>query len=137
MLSEEHELIRKTVRQFAEQRVEPQAMEHDESGTFNVSLLRELGKMGLIAERCSDLYIHLSPRTKFWDTCGPEIILEEAGGRVTDLFGEPICYSRRDVQNHGGIVASNGAIHVEAIKRLGPLLHEFGRLNYKPKAEAH
>src|SRR6187551_1992988 len=48
MLSEEHELIRKTVRQFAEQRVEPQAMEHDESGTFNVGLLRELGKMGLI-----------------------------------------------------------------------------------------
>jgi isovaleryl-CoA dehydrogenase len=48
MLSEEHELIRKTVRQFAEQRVEPQAMEHDESGTFNVPLLRELGKMGLI-----------------------------------------------------------------------------------------
>lgn len=93
-------------------------------------------KMGLIAERCSDLYIHLSPRTKFWDTCGPEIILEEAGGRVTDLFGEPICYSRRDVQNHGGIVASNGAVHDETIKRLRPLLHEFGRLNYKPKAEA-
>ncbi|HUS32639.1 MAG TPA: acyl-CoA dehydrogenase family protein [Kofleriaceae bacterium] len=48
MVSEEHELIRKTVRQFAEKRVEPQAMEHDESGTFNVGLLRELGQMGLI-----------------------------------------------------------------------------------------
>ena len=48
MVSEEHELIRKTVRQFAESRVEPQAMAHDESGTFNVSLLRELGALGLI-----------------------------------------------------------------------------------------
>jgi isovaleryl-CoA dehydrogenase len=48
MLSEEHELIRKTVRQFAQSKVEPQAMEHDESGTFNTALLRELGNLGLI-----------------------------------------------------------------------------------------
>ncbi len=48
MVSEEHELIRQTVRQFAQSRVEPQAMEHDEAGTFNVGLLRELGKLGLI-----------------------------------------------------------------------------------------
>jgi isovaleryl-CoA dehydrogenase len=38
MVSEEHELIRQTVRQFAQTRVEPQAMAHDESGTFNVPL---------------------------------------------------------------------------------------------------
>ena len=48
MVSEEHELIRQTVRQFAQTRVEPQAMEHDESGTFNVALLRELGELGLL-----------------------------------------------------------------------------------------
>jgi isovaleryl-CoA dehydrogenase len=48
MVSEEHELIRQTVRQLAQTRVEPQAMEHDESGTLNTALLRELGNMGLI-----------------------------------------------------------------------------------------
>jgi isovaleryl-CoA dehydrogenase len=48
MVSEEHELIRQTVRQFAQTRVEPQAMEHDESGTFNVALVRELGQLGLL-----------------------------------------------------------------------------------------
>jgi len=48
MLSEEHELIRQTVRQLAATRVEPQAMEHDETGTFNTALLRELGGLGLI-----------------------------------------------------------------------------------------
>jgi isovaleryl-CoA dehydrogenase len=48
MLSEEHELIRQTVRQFAQMRVEPQALAHDESGTLNVALLRELGKQGLL-----------------------------------------------------------------------------------------
>jgi isovaleryl-CoA dehydrogenase len=46
--NEEHELLRQTVRQFAQTRVEPQAMEHDESGTFNTALLRELGKLGLV-----------------------------------------------------------------------------------------
>jgi isovaleryl-CoA dehydrogenase len=48
MVSEEHELIRQTVRQFAHARVEPQAMEHDEAGTFNIPLLRELGGLGLL-----------------------------------------------------------------------------------------
>ena len=48
MVSEEHELIRQTVRQFAQTRVEPQAMAHDESGEFNIALLRELGGLGLL-----------------------------------------------------------------------------------------
>ena len=46
--SDEHELLRQTVRQFVQSRVEPQAMAHDESGTFNVALIRELGKLGLL-----------------------------------------------------------------------------------------
>jgi isovaleryl-CoA dehydrogenase len=46
--ADEHELLRQTVRQFVAARVEPQAMEHDEAGTLNVALLRELGGMGLL-----------------------------------------------------------------------------------------
>ena len=91
-------------------------------------------KVGLIADKICDLYIHLSPRTKFWDTCGPQIILEEAGGKLTDLFGERIRYGLKDVQNHGGIVASNGVAHDTAIKKLHPLLTEFGRLKIKARA---
>ena len=44
-------------------------------------------KIGLLVEQQCDLYVHLSPRTKQWDTCAPEIILREAGGSITDLFG--------------------------------------------------
>ena len=84
-------------------------------------------KIGLIAEGVCDIYIHLSPRTKLWDTCAPQIILEEASGRLTDIFGERMRYDVEDLQNHNGIVASNGAAHDEAIKRLKPLLTEFGR----------
>lgn len=88
-------------------------------------------KVGLIAEQTCDLYIHLSPRTKFWDTCAPQIILEEAGGRLTDVFGYSIDYNLSDVQNHNGVLASNGATHGAAVEHLKPLLNEFGRLRVK------
>lgn len=91
-------------------------------------------KIGLIAEQTCDLYIHLSHRTKLWDTCAPQIILEEAGGRLTDLFGEDFRYDIEDLQNHGGICATNGASHEETLARLRPMLNEFGRLKFRSKA---
>lgn len=84
-------------------------------------------KVGLLIEKQCDVYIHLSPRTKQWDTCAPEVILTEAGGRVSDLFGYPLNYNVPDVQNRNGLVASNGAAHDQIIETLAPLLHEFGR----------
>ena len=85
-------------------------------------------KTGLIAERQCDLYVHLSPRTKQWDTCAPEAILREASGLLTDLWGEPLLYNTADVQNRNGLVAANRAAHPLIIERLAPLLAEFGRL---------
>ena len=84
-------------------------------------------KVGLLVEQQCDLYIHLSPRTKQWDTCAPQLILTEAGGRLTDLFGRPLNYNVRDVNNRNGLVASNGAAHELIIETLAPLLAEFGR----------
>jgi 3'(2'), 5'-bisphosphate nucleotidase len=85
-------------------------------------------KTGLIAERQCDLYVHLSPRTKQWDSCAPEAILREAGGLLTDLWGEPLLYNTADVQNRNGLVAASHAAHPLIIERLVPLLAEFGRL---------
>jgi 3'(2'), 5'-bisphosphate nucleotidase len=85
-------------------------------------------KVGLIVEQQCDLYVHLSPRTKQWDTCAPEVILREAGGSITDLFGRPLRYNHVDVQNRNGVVASNGVSHSRIIKSLQPLLAEFGRV---------
>jgi len=84
-------------------------------------------KIGLLIEQQCDVYIHLSPRTKQWDTCAPEVILTEAGGRITDLFGYPLNYNVPDVQNRNGLVASNGVAHDQIIETLAPLLSEFGR----------
>ncbi len=88
-------------------------------------------KVGLIADKTCDIYIHPSPRTKLWDTCAPQIILEEAGGRFTDLFGLEMRYDHADLQNRNGILATNGASHELAVERLRPLLAEFGRVPFK------
>jgi 3'(2'), 5'-bisphosphate nucleotidase len=84
-------------------------------------------KIGLLVEQQCDVYIHLSPRTKQWDTCAPQLILTEAGGQLTDLFGRPLNYNVPDVNNRNGLVASNGAAHDLIIETLAPLLAEFGR----------
>lgn len=101
-----------------------------ESFGFNKEMRRgSVGvKIGLIAEQQADIYLHLSPSTKQWDTCAPQIILEEAGGRLTDLFGEPLRYNGVRVDNRNGIVATNGAAHELVIEKLKPLLQEFGRV---------
>ncbi len=46
--SGEHALLRKTVRDFVRQEVEPQALEHDRTETFNLPLFRRLGELGLL-----------------------------------------------------------------------------------------
>ncbi len=44
----EHRQLREMVRSFAEREVEPQALEHDRTETFNVDLFRKLGELGLL-----------------------------------------------------------------------------------------
>lgn len=102
-------------------------------GFSNITNRGSVGlKVSLIADQTCDIYIHPSPRTKLWDTCAPQIILEEAGGRFTDLFGFEMRYDRVDLQNLNGIVATNGPAHEEIIENLKPLLTEFGRSRVVP-----
>jgi len=77
-------------------------------------------KIGLVSEAARDLYIYTGGRTKIWDTCGPEAILLGAGGRMTDLDGEPLVYDGPDLYNRRGIVASNGPLHDFVVATLAP-----------------
>jgi 3'(2'), 5'-bisphosphate nucleotidase len=72
-------------------------------------------KMGMLAEGRAHLYLHPGQMTNLWDTCAPEAILQEAGGTVTDLHGQPLAYLGEGVRNLFGIVASNGAIHPQIL----------------------
>jgi 3'(2'), 5'-bisphosphate nucleotidase len=79
-------------------------------------------KLGLIASGTRDLYVNPSQHSKLWDVCAPEAILAEAGGRLTDLRGRPIDYRRAELANRDGLLATNGHLHDEIVRRLAPLL---------------
>jgi 3'(2'), 5'-bisphosphate nucleotidase len=68
-------------------------------------------KAGMICEGKAHLYFHIGPGTNQWDTCAPEAILHEAGGRMTDIFGSPLRYNVAEPRNLRGIIASNAVIH--------------------------
>lgn len=49
-------------------------------------------KLCTIAEGKADYYVNLSDKLGVWDACAPHIIVEEAGGKVTDKNGEKLIY---------------------------------------------
>ncbi|GGB39851.1 3'(2'),5'-bisphosphate nucleotidase CysQ [Oceanisphaera marina] len=52
-------------------------------------------KSCLVAEGGADIYMRIGP-TGEWDTGATQCIVEEAGGRILDLYLEPLSYNRRD-----------------------------------------
>jgi 3'(2'), 5'-bisphosphate nucleotidase len=77
-------------------------------------------KLCLIAAGIRDLYVSPATKTKAWDTCAPEAILVPAGGRLSDLFGQPLDYAR-ELAHRRGLLGSNGGVHDEVVAKLTPL----------------
>lgn len=83
-------------------------------------------KVGLITRQLADLYIHPSPGCKEWDLCAPQALLEAAGGRITDCWGNPLRYNKRDVRAHNGLIATNGVLHDQVVEVVAAICEEFG-----------
>jgi 3'(2'), 5'-bisphosphate nucleotidase len=82
-------------------------------------------KYGAVARGDAALYLRLpsklSPdyREKVWDHAAGTLIVEEAGGKVTDMTGQPLDFaSNRRMCNNRGVVVSNGMIHTAVIEAL-------------------
>lgn len=66
----------------------------------------------------------LSPKApdykeKIWDQAAGSLIVEEAGGQVSDLHGQPLDFSAgRTLKNNRGILASNQRLHQPALDAL-------------------
>jgi 3'(2'), 5'-bisphosphate nucleotidase len=84
-------------------------------------------KIGLVCESRAHLYVHTGHRTHLWDTCGPEAILREAGGRMTDVSNTPLRYDTAEVKNLHGIIATNAAIHDRVVNVTRSVLESFSR----------
>jgi histidinol-phosphatase len=61
---------------------------------------------GLVAEGKAEVYVEVD--LKPWDIAPVKILVEEAGGRLTDFSGRATIYD-------GNVVASNGQLHDEAL----------------------
>lgn len=55
--------------------------------------------------------IHISFTGKDWDYCGPDVILGEAGGKMTTLDNQPCVWNNQDPKNKLTRVSSNGKMH--------------------------
>ena len=64
-----------------------------------------------LVSRQADIYVNLPGGSKLWDGCAPEAIVRAAGGRVSDLAGDPIDYASNDLVLSRGYVATNGGLH--------------------------
>lgn len=88
-------------------------------------------KLATIVEQQADVYISLSGKSapKDWDLAAPELILTEAGGKLTRFDGSLLKYNQGDVNQWGGLLASNGKCHDilcgEAEKILAQIDSEF------------
>jgi 3'(2'), 5'-bisphosphate nucleotidase len=62
-------------------------------------------------------------REKIWDQAAGSLVLEEAGGKLTDLDGKPLDFTAgRTLARNRGVLASNGWLHasaLQALQRLG------------------
>lgn len=64
-------------------------------------------KVLLLVEGRCHAYIFASAGCKKWDTCGPEAVLREAGGTLTDMLGRPLQYhSSVNRNNSCGVLAT-------------------------------
>lgn len=75
-------------------------------------------KLALVARGEADLYVNHYPNFHDWDIAAGQILVEEAGGRVTGLRGQAIRYGAGSADQRLGLLASNGVLHGEVLEGL-------------------
>ncbi len=83
------------------------------------------GKYGVLAAGKGELLLRLlSPakpnyKEKIWDQAAGSLVIEEAGGKITDLHGKTLDFNAgKTLANNRGILASNASLHEQALKAL-------------------
>jgi len=84
-------------------------------------------KYAAIARGDSSIYLRLPTRAdyqeKIWDHAAGSIVVQQAGGRVTDIRGRPLDFSRgRTLSRNSGVVATNGKLHDQVIDAIGQVV---------------
>ena len=88
-------------------------------------LMDSQAKYGVLASGSGDLLLRLISekqpdyKEKIWDQAAGSIVVEEAGGRITDLSGKSLDFGQgKTLANNRGVLASNGHVHNAALAAL-------------------
>ncbi|MGE4002028.1 MAG: 3'(2'),5'-bisphosphate nucleotidase, partial [Planctomycetaceae bacterium] len=78
-------------------------------------------KYAVVAEGAADIYLRLPTRKDYreriWDHAGGVILVEEAGGRVSDVDGRPLDFTRgATLAANRGVVVSNAGLHDHVLR---------------------
>ena len=73
-------------------------------------------KYAIVAQGEAQIYLRLPTRKdyqeKIWDHAAGLIVVEEAGGRITDIRGDDLDFGHgRTLVNNSGVIGTNGPIH--------------------------
>jgi len=86
-------------------------------------------KYAILANGEASIYVRIpSPQTpdyreKIWDHAAGSILVEEAGGKVTDALDRGLDFTcGKTLENNYGIIVTNGWLHRTVVTTLGPLL---------------
>ena len=99
-------------------------------GINNFIQMDSMVKFAMIADGSADLYIKpIDMEHSFtWDFLPGDLIVREAGGKVTDLDGTPIRFKQDNcIFTKPGIISSNGVIHKEILRLIKENLSSFFR----------
>lgn len=84
-------------------------------------------KYAVVARGEADIYLRLPTKKDYfeqiWDHAGGVLVVEEAGGRVTDVAGKPLDFTHgRQLKQNRGVIVSNGTLHeavLDAVRAVG------------------
>jgi 3'(2'), 5'-bisphosphate nucleotidase len=78
-------------------------------------------KYAVVARGQADIYLRLPTRKayqeKIWDHAGGALVVQEAGGTVSDINGKPLDFTQGyELTQNRGVVVSNGPLHDSVVK---------------------
>ncbi len=75
-------------------------------------------KLALVARGEADLYLNTYEAFHDWDICAGQVLVQEAGGKVTGICGQELRYGLPGAWQRNGLLASNGLLQQAAIMAL-------------------
>ena len=72
-------------------------------------------KVADVSSGSADLYFTTTSKIKQWDTCASYCLINEAGGKMTNMFGNDLEYNTEKLNHENGLLVSNGLIHNDVI----------------------